>query len=335
MNEKQQKVLDRVNSLILERIKNGENFLVKKYTKVDLLDGYVNEPRNYVSNKPYTEVNRALLEPGYYVSFKQAKELGGKVKKGAKASMVYGLFTHEYVKYKYKSENGETIEKTTTKDGFEKLKLKNPEIEYEIVEEWITTRHAYFYVFNIRDCENLKKLNHTVIKTIPDPKIPTQELDPLAEFIVKLNTEIKPNPIHLQPNSVIECSSYSSETDTVYMKNFFEYEDSSDYYDNLFHELSHATGHASRLNRKSLTTEARYGDDIYSKEELVAQISSNYCMQRLHLLTYKQLEKSNEYVKSWYNHLSEPLKKDPAFLIKIFSSAEKASNYLFSNGGNE
>ena len=33
MNEKQKKVLDRVNELILERIKNGENVLVKKYTK--------------------------------------------------------------------------------------------------------------------------------------------------------------------------------------------------------------------------------------------------------------------------------------------------------------
>lgn len=334
MNEKQKKVLDRVNELILERIKNGENVLVKKYTKVDLLDGYVNEPRNYVSNKPYTGVNRALLEPGYYVSFKQAQELGGKVKKGAKSSLVYGLYTHDYVKYKFTDEDGKETEKVSTKDAFEKLKQKYPETTFNVIEEWSTIRHAYFCVFNIKDCENLKKLNHKVIKTVPDPKIPTQELDPLAEFVAKLNTEDKPNPITLQPDSDVECSCYSKDNDTVYMKNFYEYKDSSEYYDNLFHELSHATGHESRLNRASLTSSAKFGDDIYSKEEIIAQISSNYCMQRLHLLTYNQLEESNKYIKSWYEHLSEPLKKDPAFLIKVFSSAEKASNYLFSTGGN-
>ena len=44
---------------------------------------------NRVSKKPYSLINQAILEkPGEYASFKQWKDLGGHVKKGAKAEMV-------------------------------------------------------------------------------------------------------------------------------------------------------------------------------------------------------------------------------------------------------
>src|SRR5713226_366373 len=43
--------------------------------------------------------------------------------------------------------------------------------------------------------------------------------------------------------------------------------DGSTYYSTLFHELVHSTGHESRLNR---SFGAHFGDELYSKEELVA-----------------------------------------------------------------
>ena len=44
------------------------------------------------------------------------------------------------------------------------------------------------------------------------------------------------------------------------------------YYSTLFHELTHATGHAGRLNRATLVDAVRFGDTNYSKEELVAEM---------------------------------------------------------------
>ena len=45
-------------------------------------------PVNYVTQKAYRGVNTLLLEPGEYATFKQIKDNGGKVKKGAKSKMV-------------------------------------------------------------------------------------------------------------------------------------------------------------------------------------------------------------------------------------------------------
>jgi len=49
--------------------------------------------------------------------------------------------------------------------------------------------------------------------------------------------------------------------------------DAPHYYSALFHELIHSTGHKSRLNR---TFGARFGDELYSKEELVAEMGAAF-----------------------------------------------------------
>lgn len=52
---------------------------------------------NYVTRKPYRGINSIMLEPGEYLTFKQIKEHGGFIKKGAKAQMV--VFYKIYEKY--------------------------------------------------------------------------------------------------------------------------------------------------------------------------------------------------------------------------------------------
>ncbi|WP_322787539.1 ArdC-like ssDNA-binding domain-containing protein [Salimicrobium halophilum] len=43
---------------------------------------------NWKTQKPYRGINTMLLEPGEYATFKQIKEAGGKVKKGASSHLV-------------------------------------------------------------------------------------------------------------------------------------------------------------------------------------------------------------------------------------------------------
>ena len=47
--------------------------------------------------------------------------------------------------------------------------------------------------------------------------------------------------------------------------------DAPHYYSTLFHELVHSTGHGSRLNR---AFGAHFGDELYNKEELVAEMGA-------------------------------------------------------------
>lgn len=87
------------------------------------------------------------------------------------------------------------------------------------------------------------------------------------------------------------------------------------YYATLFHELTHATKHAKRLNRK-----AQFQDDArksYAYEELVAELGSILMSQ--HFGQTKTVRENHaKYLNSWI----EALKKDFTFLT---SAAQKAS----------
>ena len=87
------------------------------------------------------------------------------------------------------------------------------------------------------------------------------------------------------------------------------------YYATLFHELTHATKHAKRLNRK-----AQFQDDAhksYAYEELVAELGSILLSQ--HFGQTKTVRENHaKYLNSWI----EALKKDFTFLT---SAAQKAS----------
>jgi antirestriction protein ArdC len=60
---------------------------------------------------------------------------------------------------------------------------------------------------------------------------------------------------------------YRPSTDSVHTPARSRLVDAPHYYSTLFHELVHSTGHGSRLNR---SFGAHFGDELYSKEELVA-----------------------------------------------------------------
>jgi antirestriction protein ArdC len=50
----------------------------------------------------------------------------------------------------------------------------------------------------------------------------------------------------------------------------------ADYYGTLFHELTHSTGHPSRLNRLGVAEVAPFGSPVYSREELVAELGAAF-----------------------------------------------------------
>ena len=96
----------------------------------------------------------------------------------------------------------------------------------------------------------------------------------------------------------------------------------NEYYATAFHELVHSTGHPKRLNR--ITQVAAFGDEEYSKEELVAEIGSAGIMNYLGLETGKTFKNSAAYIQSWI----KALKDDTHMIVNASSKADKAMNLI-------
>ncbi len=101
----------------------------------------------------------------------------------------------------------------------------------------------------------------------------------------------------------------------------FDSEDS--FFATLAHELSHATGHPSRLNRKSLMDTKGFGTESYSQEELTAEMCAGFLCGHCGILA-KVEENSAAYLKHWI----EKLEADPSLLLKAGSQAQKAFDYI-------
>src|SRR5260370_4922085 len=63
---------------------------------------------------------------------------------------------------------------------------------------------------------------------------------------------------------------YRPSTDTVGMPARSLFNSSEEYYSTLFHELTHSTGHTSRVGREGIEQLNTFGSEFYSKEELIA-----------------------------------------------------------------
>jgi len=94
------------------------------------------------------------------------------------------------------------------------------------------------------------------------------------------------------------------------------------YYETLFHEGVHATGHKSRLGREGIVNFDRFGSDRYSFEELVAEIGSAYVCAALNL-EFK-VENKVAYLQSWMSKLDQ--NKD--WIVDASRDALKAANWI-------
>jgi antirestriction protein ArdC len=105
------------------------------------------------------------------------------------------------------------------------------------------------------------------------------------------------------------------------MPGLTEFECPEAYYHTYFHELSHWTGHHSRLNR-DLT--GRFGSNDYSREELIAEMSACFLCAETGIIIDDLLKNSAAYLQNWIN----ALKGEPRLLMTAASAAERAAQFL-------
>jgi len=166
----------------------------------------------------------------------------------------------------------------------------------------------YYNVFHIDQCEGLK-VRHT--KPLPQ----TANADQTAETIIceYLKTSgVKVN--HEQGDRAF----YSPAADSITLPLLAQFKETAEYYSTAFHELTHSTGHRSRLNR--LDKVAAFGSEDYSKEELIAEIGASALVNVSGLETKKSFRNNAAYVQNWL----QVLKSEKRFIVSASGKAEKA-----------
>ena len=127
-----------------------------------------------------------------------------------------------------------------------------------------------------------------------------------------------------------DCASYSKVLDSVQMPERTSFDSVEEYYSTLFHELTHSTGHPTRLNRSTLTYFERFGDHNYSREELVAEMGAaflaGYCG-----IESRTINNSAAYLANWL----VTLKNDPRMVLVAASQAQKAADLILNQHSKE
>ena len=99
----------------------------------------------------------------------------------------------------------------------------------------------------------------------------------------------------------------------------------SAYYDTLFHELTHSTGHETRLERD---LGGNFGGEKYAKEELVAEIGAQFLCQSSGINRAEIEENAVAYCQNW----SKVLKNDPKMIFYAAAKAQAAHDYIMGKG---
>jgi antirestriction protein ArdC len=200
-----------------------------------------NVPQNAVTNRSYSGCNVILLwlarNRGWstprFLTFKQAIEAGGNVCKGEHGTKVY------FVK---------------------QLQVKNDD-EAE-TETRVVPMLREYTVFNVEQCENLPE---SVTRGKPMRVRNPNTRDALADqFLGSTHADIREG--HGE-------AYYVPSRDFISMPAFEAFKGADNFYGTAFHELTHWTGHKSRLDRD---LKNRFGSRDYAAEELVAELGAAF-----------------------------------------------------------
>jgi antirestriction protein ArdC len=95
------------------------------------------------------------------------------------------------------------------------------------------------------------------------------------------------------------------------------------FYETLFHEAGHATGHTTRLNRKELMAALHFGARDYSLEELVAELCAAFLCAEAGI-DQAVIENQAAYLQGWL----EKLQKDQSAFVTAAARAQKAADFI-------
>lgn len=281
----------RITEAIIEKLEQGTKPWVRPWRGVP-----VSRPLRSCGT-PYRGMNTfwlwmvadacAYASP-YWMTYRQCQKLGGQVRKGEKSTIAF--FYKSYTK-----------------------EIENAEGEPDTENRRVLKAYA---VFNADQCDGLPSFYH------PQPLVaalePEGQEDRLDTFFARVGANLRHHG----------CEAYYEPArDRVTMPPTDLFDAYEHYYATLAHELSHWTGHSSRLDRD---LKHRFGSEAYAAEELVAELSSAILGAEFGL-PVAHLDHHASYIASWL----ELLKSDDRAILTAAAKAEEAATLLMRLGGIE
>lgn len=172
----------------------------------------------------------------------------------------------------------------------------------------------YYNVFHIDQCEGITAKHIQPLAHSAEPNKEAERL--ISDYCARAGVML----IHQEGDKAF----YRPSNDTIVLPMMSQFTETAEYYSTAFHEMVHSTGHSNRLNR--LTQTAHFGNEEYSKEELVAEIGASALVNHAGLETEKSFRNSTAYVQSWLN----VLKNDKRFIVSASGKAEKAVELILA-----
>ena len=174
----------------------------------------------------------------------------------------------------------------------------------------------YYNVFHIDQCEGIRAKYARELTESANADAAAESL--INAYIAREGVTIE----HQEGNRAY----YQPSTDTVVLPLMKQFAESSEYYNTAFHELTHSTGHISRLAR--IDSPAAFGSESYSKEELIAEIGSSALVHHCGLETPQSFRNNVAYIQNWL----QVLKNDKRFIVSAAGKADKAVNLILGEG---
>ena len=295
---------NRVLAGLLEKISQGVMPWEKNFKEGAQFAG-AGIPRNPKSKHIYSGLNSLVLKDAQqtrkysdprWMTFAQAKDLGGSVRKGEK-----GTFILVPIVTKIEDE----------KTGKESIRRYFKEMA----------------VFNVEQIDGLN-LKPASEEALPPVK-PLEAQNFVIERYQKAMEARGLKAPKIQYTYVGKYGSHESSpnwkpnADVVVLPNPEQFNSPEDYFEVLMHELTHSTGHQTRLDRSNLIKDYGNPDGVSrAREELIAEIGSAILADMFGVAYH--LDKNASYVGSWLSRLKE----NPEEVVAATTEAQKAVDYL-------
>ena len=265
-------------------------------------------PENALSGQPYRGGNALYLAltgqgrgfaDNRWATYRQIAQAGGHVKKGERGEKILYFDTKKLSPQK--DENGRQVLDNDGRPVYER---------YERGRAFVRT----YTVFNVEQTRGLD--------------LPAREA-PVADWQAHQSAEAVIDAANVTiKHSPGDRAYYAPKPDQIVLPERAQFPSAEHYYATALHELSHATGHESRLNREVFQkgVAAGFGTPEYAREELRAEISAMMTGERIGIGHTPQGGHGNgaAYVKSWV----QALQNDPREIHRAAGEAERISRYL-------
>jgi antirestriction protein ArdC len=290
---KAQEVIENVVSQIVAELERGTMPWCKPWTSKEgaILGGFALPLR--VTGEAYRGINILALwsaaqtfgyRSRYWMTFKQAEALKAHVRKG---EMATGIIYADKVTKEDTTAEGETVEKS-----------------YAFLKAYA--------VFNADQIEGLPEKFYAKEGEQVLTPAPAETLEiPGKEWLANIPAVIR----HGGGRAY-----FSPAADFVQMPAPQDFKTPLSYTSTLIHELTHWTGHKSRLDRLAFK---KWGDEAYAFEELVAELGAAFGCAHLGFVPAIR-EDHAPYIAGWIKQL----KNDPRALVNAAAQASKALDYL-------